>query len=135
MVARSRRWMTRRPGSQKRDKAATALFHLSNYIYLSLALKQTRETNGSDGGIKPSEERGRTNKNILTQGLSVPLTAKAIGGGERGKRVDGRGGKKKKKKDDEKDQIDTEKFMCNCKEGRGETGGERVSDTRTEGGR
>lgn len=45
---RSQRWIKPNRGRAKRDKTGKALFHLSNYIYLSLAHKQTKETNGAD---------------------------------------------------------------------------------------
>lgn len=44
----SSRWITPNRERAKRDKTGKALFHLSNYIYLSLAHKQTKETNGAD---------------------------------------------------------------------------------------
>lgn len=46
---RSKRWITPNRERAKRDKTGKALFHLSNYIYLSLAHKQTKKTNGADG--------------------------------------------------------------------------------------
>lgn len=33
---------------EQRDKTGKAPFHLSNYVYLSLAHKQTQETNGTE---------------------------------------------------------------------------------------
>lgn len=33
---------------KQRDKTGKAPFHLSNYVYLSLARKQTQETNGAE---------------------------------------------------------------------------------------
>lgn len=45
---RSQRWIMPTRGRAKGDKTGKTLFHLSNYIYLSLAHKQTKETNGAD---------------------------------------------------------------------------------------
>lgn len=45
---RSQRWIMAQQREQREIKTRKVLFHLSNYIYLSLAHKQTKETNGTE---------------------------------------------------------------------------------------
>lgn len=130
---RSQRWMTPNRGRATPDKTEKVLFHLSNYIYLSLAHKQTRRMVLTEWSRAEWAQPGRhthtlAQAHIFNWGMQMWQDNKSKGRKHwdtrrknMGIEKSGQEMRKAKSGEDSRakgtSQIDTEKLMCNCSEG------------------